>query len=127
MNSHQTSGWSESCSSAGSSFDYSFGLVVQSIALDNYFHRDFQSGTTNLERCSGGCSCWTDLRTSFYGQTIPFFYFQGQLPCSAESGNWGRYDSKVGSSDVQSILLGNALAGASYLYPLLLVRSVKAE
>jgi hypothetical protein len=126
VNSHKTSGWSRSCSSAGSSFDCSSGLVVQSVVLDNYFHPDFQSRTANLERCLGGCSCWTNLETSFYGQTIPFFYFQGQFPCSAESENWGRYDSEVGSSEVQSILLGNTL-GASHLCPLLPVRSVKAE
>jgi hypothetical protein len=125
MNSHQTFGWSESCSSAGSDFDYSSGLVVQSVALDNCFHPDFQSRTENLERCSGGCSCWTDLGTSFYGQTILFFYFQGQLPCSTESRGWGRYDYVVDSSEVRSILPRNALS-ASHPYPLLPVRSVKA-
>jgi hypothetical protein len=125
VNSHQTSGWSESCSSSCYDFDYSSGLVVQSVALDNYFHPYSQSGTENLERCSGGCSCWTDLGISFYGQTVPFFYFQGQLPCSIESESWGRYDSTVDSSEVQSILPRNAL-GASHLYPPLLVRSVKA-
>jgi hypothetical protein len=126
VNSHQTSGWPESCSSADSGFDYFSGLVVQSVALDNHFHPDFQSGTTNLERCSGGCSCWTDLGIFFCGQIVPFFCFQGQLPCSEVSKNWGRYDSEVGSLEVQSILLGNAL-GASHLCPLLPVRSVKAE
>jgi hypothetical protein len=126
VNSHQTSSWSGSCSSAGSSFDCSSGLVVQSVTLDNYFHPDFQSGIENLERCSGGCSCWTDLGTSFCGQTVPFFYIQGQLPYSAVSRNWGRYDAVVDSSEVQSILLRNAL-GASHLYPLLPVRSVKAR
>jgi hypothetical protein len=117
VNSHQTSGWFESCSSASSDFDYFSGLAVQSIALDNYFHPDFQSGTANLERCSGGCSCWTNLGTSFCGQTVPFFYFQGQLPCLAEFESWGRYDSVVSNSVVQSILLRNAL-GASHMYPL---------
>jgi hypothetical protein len=126
VNSHQTSGWSESCSFAGSGFDCSSGLVVQSVALDNYFHPDFQSGTVNLERCLGRCSCWTDLEIFFCGQIVPFFCFQGQLPCSAVSRNWGRYGSEVDNSEVQSVLLGNAL-GASHLCPLLPVRSVKAE
>jgi hypothetical protein len=126
MNSHQTSGWSESYSFVGSDFDYFSGLAVQSVASDNCFHPNFQSGTVNLEHCSGECSCWTDLETSFYGQIIPFFYFQGQLPCLAVSGNWGMYDSKVGRSVVQSVLPRNAL-GASHLCPLLPVRSVKAE
>jgi hypothetical protein len=89
VNSHQTFGWSESCSSAGFDFDCFSGLVVQSVALDNYFHPDFQSGTENLEHCSGGCSSWIDLGTSFCGQTVLFFCFQGQLPCSVESGSWG--------------------------------------
>jgi hypothetical protein len=126
VNSHETSGCSKSCSFVGSDFDYFSGLAVQSVASDNCFRLDFQSGTANLEHCSGGCSCWTDLGTFFCGQIVPFFCFQGQLPCSAMSGNWGRYDSEVGNSEVQSILLGNALS-ASHLYPLLLVRSVKAE
>jgi hypothetical protein len=126
VNSHQTSGWSESCSSAGSDFDCSSGLVVQSVALDIYFHPDFQSGTKNLGRCSGECSCWTDLGTSFCGQTVPFFCSQGQLPCLTEYGSWGRYDSAVDNSVVQSSLPRNALS-ASHLYPLLQGRSVKAE
>jgi hypothetical protein len=126
VNSHQTFGWSECCSFAGSGFDYFSGLAVQSVASDNCFHPDFQSGTTNLEHCSGGCSCWTDLEIFFCGQIVPFFCFQGQWPCSAVSGNWEMYDSEVDSSEVQSILLGNAL-GASHLCPLLPVRSVKAE
>jgi hypothetical protein len=110
MNYHQTFGWSESCSFDGSDFDYFSRLAVQSVALDNHFHPDFQSGTANLERCSGGCSCWTNLGTSFCGQIVPFFYFQGQLPYLAESESWGRYDSAVGNSVVQSILLRNVLA-----------------
>jgi hypothetical protein len=124
--SHQTSGWSESCSFVGSDFDYFSGLAVQSVALDNCFHPDFQSGTVNLERCSGGCSCWTDLEIFFCGQIVPFFCFQGQLPCSAVSGNWGMYDSEVDNSEVQSVLPRNALS-ASHLCPLLPVRSMKAE
>jgi hypothetical protein len=126
VNSHQTFGWSKCCSFAGFGFDCSSGLAVQSVALDNYFHPNFQSGTTNLERCSGGYSCWTDLEIFFCGQIIPFFCFQGQLPCSAVSGNWGMYDSEVDNSEVQSVLPRNTL-GASHLYPLLSVRSVKAE
>jgi hypothetical protein len=126
VNSNQTSSWSESCSSAGSDFDCSSSLIVQSVALDNYFHPDFQSGTENLEHFSGGCFCGTDLGTSFYGQTVPFFYFQGQFPCSTESGSWGRYDFAVDNSEVQLVLPRNAL-GVSHLYPPLLVRSVKAE
>ena len=126
MNSHQTSGWSGSCSFAGSDSDYFFGLAVQSVALDNCFRLDFQSGTANLERCSGECSCWTDLEIFFCGQIIPFFCFQGPLSCSTGSGNWEMYDSKVGNSEVQSVLPGNAL-GASHPCPLLPVRSVKAE
>jgi hypothetical protein len=115
VNYHQTSSWSESCSSAGSDFDYFSDLAVQSVALDNYFHPDFQSGTENLERCLGKCSCWTNLGISFCGQTVPFFCFQGH--CSAESGSWGRYDSVVDNSVVQSVLPRNAL-GASHQYPL---------
>jgi hypothetical protein len=126
VNYHQTFGWSESCSSVGSDFDCSSSLDVQSIALDNCFHPNFQSETKNLARCSDVCSCWIDPKTSFYGQTVPFFCFQGQLPCSAESGSWGRYDSVVDNSGVQLVLPRNAL-GASHLYPLLPVRSVKAR
>jgi hypothetical protein len=126
VNLHQTSGWSESCSFAGSDFDYFSGFAVQSVALDNCFRLDFQNGTANLERCLAGCSCWTDLETSFYGQIIPSFCFQGQLPCSTGSRNWGKCDSEVDSSEVQLVLSGNAL-GASHQCSLLQVRNVKAE
>ncbi len=80
----------------------------------------------NLEHCLAGCSCWTDLGIFSCGQRAPSFYSQGQLPCSAVSGSWGMCDSEVDSSEVQSILPGNAL-GASHQCPFLLVRSVKAE
>jgi hypothetical protein len=126
VNVHQTSGWSGSCSFAGFDSDYFSGLVVQSVALDNCFHPDFQSGTANLEHCLAGCSCLTDLGTSFYGQIIPFFCFQGQLPCSGVSRSWGMYDSEVGSSEVQLVLPGNAL-GASHQCPLPQGHNVKAE
>jgi hypothetical protein len=126
VNYYQTSGWSESCSFVESDSDYFSGLVVQSVVLDNYFHLNFQSGTANLERCLAGCSCWTDLGTSFYGQIIPSFCSQGQLPCSGVSGNWEKCDSEVGSSEVQLVLPGNAL-GTSHQCPLLMGHSVKAE
>jgi hypothetical protein len=126
VNFHQTSGWSESCSFVGSDFDYFSGFAVQSVALDNCFHPDFQSRTANLEHCLAGCSCWTDLETFFYGQIAPFFYSQGQLPCSAVSGSWEMYGSEVDNSEVQSIIPRNSL-GASHLCPLLQGHSVKAE
>jgi hypothetical protein len=126
VNFHQTSGWSESCFFAGSGFDYFSGFAVQSVVLDNYFHPDFQSGTANLEHCLAGCSCWTDLEIFFYGQIAPSFYSQGQLPCSAVSGSWEKCDSEVNSSEVQSILPGNAL-GASHQCPLPQGHNVKAE
>jgi hypothetical protein len=126
VNSHQTSGWSESCSFVGSDSDYFSGFAVQSVALDNCFRLDFQSGTANLEHCSGGYSCWTNLEILFCGQIAPFFYSQVQLPYSTVSRNWGKYDSEVGNSEVQLVLPRNAL-GASHPCPLLPVHSVKAE
>jgi hypothetical protein len=123
---NQISDWFESYSLVDSDSDYFSGLAVQSVALDNCFHPDFQSGTVNLERCLVGCSCWTDLGTFFCGRIIPSFCFQGQLPCSTVSRSWEMYGSKVDNSEVQLILPGNAL-GASRLCPLLQGHSVKAE
>jgi hypothetical protein len=59
-----------------------------------------------------------------YDQTILFFCFQGQLPCSTEFGSWGMCDSAADSSVVQSNLPRNVL-GVSHQCPLLLVRSEK--
>jgi hypothetical protein len=66
------------------------------------------------------------LKLPFCGQTVPLYFFQGQLPYPVESGSWGRYDSAADSSVVQSNLPRNAL-GASCQYPLLPVPSVKAR
>jgi hypothetical protein len=126
VNFHQTSGWSGGCSFVDSDSDYFSGFAVQSVALDNYFHPDFQSGTANLEHYSDECSCWTDLGIFSYAQIAPSFCFQGQLPCSGVSRSWGMCDSEVDSSEVQSTLPGNAL-GASHQCPLPQGHNVKAE
>jgi hypothetical protein len=107
-------------------------LIISLVLLSRALHLIIVSALIsreelrNLERCSGGYSCWTDLETFFCGKIVPFFCFKGQLPCSVGSRNWGMYGSEVDNSEVQSILLGNAL-GTSHLCPLLPVRSVKVE
>jgi hypothetical protein len=58
------------------------------------------------------------------GQFFPFC-FQGQLPCSAKSRNWGNCGSVAGSSMVQSSLPRNVLS-ASRQCPLPLGCNVKA-